>query len=195
MAFEFSSLSNGELEHIYALPTGVHSRLNLVINEHGEIAGTDGSSNSLTSEHDRLILKLLRSQAQAVVVGANSVRTEGWHIPANGELIVISHGTLAELPPCPQPDRVRVLAYQDAIDACAEYSSWILEGGKIVATHMLADSLIDELCLTLHCEPSSTEEAALPTWISDATPDEFTLVSSITDGAILFTIWRRGNST
>ena len=194
MALEFSSLTNGELEHIYALPSGVHSRLNLVINEHGEIAGTDGSSNSLTSEHDRLILKLLRSQAQAVVVGANSVRTEGWHIPADGELIVISHGTLGELPPCPHPDRVRVLAYNDAIDACAEYSSWILEGGKSVATHMLADGLIDELCLTLHCKPRSIEDATLPTWLSDATPDEFRLVNSIADGPMLFTIWRRGNS-
>ena len=57
-------------------------RLNLVASVSGSAAGTDGTSESLTSRADRRILGVIRELADVVLVGANSVRAEGYRCPA-----------------------------------------------------------------------------------------------------------------
>ena len=113
-------------------------RLNLVGSVSGSATGPDGTSESLTSATDRLILKTIRSLSDVVVVGAATVRVEGYFVPRAGALAVVSRsgdmsqhrlkgtgngGTLIVLCPASAVERaretmrtpgVRVIAVPDA---------------------------------------------------------------------------------
>jgi riboflavin biosynthesis pyrimidine reductase len=65
-------------------------RLNLIGSVSGSATGPDGTSETLTNPVDRAILGVIRSQADVVVVGAASVRAEGYFVPRNGALAVVS---------------------------------------------------------------------------------------------------------
>ncbi len=74
----------------YAPPSARWLRLNFVATVDGRVAGPDGTSESLTSRADRAILGIVRRAADAVLVGANSVRAEGYRIPAHATLAVVT---------------------------------------------------------------------------------------------------------
>jgi riboflavin biosynthesis pyrimidine reductase len=65
-------------------------RLNLIGSVSGSATGPDGTSETLTNPVDRAILAVIRGQADIVVVGAASVRAEGYFVPRNGALAVVS---------------------------------------------------------------------------------------------------------
>ncbi len=65
-------------------------RLNLVSTLDGRAAGPDGTSESLTSGADRMILGVIRELADVVVVGAESVRREGLGRPRRAALAIVS---------------------------------------------------------------------------------------------------------
>lgn len=65
-------------------------RLNLVSTLDGRAAGPDGTSESLTSRADRMILGVIRELADVVVVGAESVRREGLGRPRRAALAIVS---------------------------------------------------------------------------------------------------------
>jgi riboflavin biosynthesis pyrimidine reductase len=65
-------------------------RLNLVVSVSGSAAGSDGTSESLTSRTDRRILGVIRELSDAVLVGAQSVRAEGYQLPKRSKLVVVS---------------------------------------------------------------------------------------------------------
>ncbi|HEY5231549.1 MAG TPA: dihydrofolate reductase family protein [Galbitalea sp.] len=65
-------------------------RLNLIGSVSGSATGPDGTSETLTNPVDRAILGVIRSQADVVLVGAASIRAEGYFIPRNGALAVVS---------------------------------------------------------------------------------------------------------
>jgi riboflavin biosynthesis pyrimidine reductase len=65
-------------------------RLNLIGSVSGSATGPDGTSETLTNPMDRAILGVIRSQADVVLVGAASIRAEGYFIPRNGALAVVS---------------------------------------------------------------------------------------------------------
>ncbi len=65
-------------------------RLNLIGSVSGSATGSDGTSESLTNSADRMILKAIRSLADIVVVGATTVRREGYFIPRSGALAVVT---------------------------------------------------------------------------------------------------------
>ncbi len=67
-----------------------HLRLNLVSTLDGRAAGTDGTSESLTSRADRTILGVIRELSDIVLVGAESVRREGYLRPKRAALAVVT---------------------------------------------------------------------------------------------------------
>lgn len=80
-------------EHIaalYALPGPDWLRVNLIGSVSGSAAGVDGTSESLSNAVDRIILRTIRSLADVVVVGAASVRAEGYFVPRQGTLAIVS---------------------------------------------------------------------------------------------------------
>ena len=67
-------------------------RLNLVTSVSGSAAGSDGTSETLTSPVDRLILGVIRELSDVVLVGAQSVRAEGYVRPRRAPLAVVTGG-------------------------------------------------------------------------------------------------------
>ncbi len=74
----------------YALHSPTHLRLNLVSTLDGRAAGSDGTSESLTSRADRTILGVIRELSDVVLVGAESVRREGYLRPKRAALAVVT---------------------------------------------------------------------------------------------------------
>ncbi len=78
------------LAALYQPSRGGLVRLNLIGSVSGSATGPDGTSESLTNSADRMILKAIRSLADVVVVGATTVRREGYFIPRSGALAVVT---------------------------------------------------------------------------------------------------------
>ena len=105
----------------YALPGDAWLRLNLITALGGQITGPSGRSDDLADGIDRPLLKVLRASADVVLVGAASVRAEGYTIPRRAPLAVATttgdlagHRFPADLAPgrllvvCPEAARARV---------------------------------------------------------------------------------------
>jgi len=74
----------------YQPASGASVRLNLVTSLDGRAAGADGTSGSLTTRTDRKILGVIRESADAVLVGASTVRAESLGRPRRTPLVVLS---------------------------------------------------------------------------------------------------------
>lgn len=74
----------------YALPSDDWVRLNLVASVTGSAVGDDGTSETLTNATDRRILGVIRSSADVVLVGAASVRAEGYQVPRHARLAIVT---------------------------------------------------------------------------------------------------------
>ncbi len=74
----------------YAPHDPEHLRLNLVATLDGRAAGSDGTSESLASRTDRMILGVIRQLADVVLVGAESVRREGYVRPRRAALAIVT---------------------------------------------------------------------------------------------------------
>ncbi|PPI07522.1 dihydrofolate reductase family protein [Rathayibacter sp. AY1B8] len=68
----------------------VRVRLNMIASVTGSSTGSDGTSETLTNRVDRTILGVVREQADVVLVGAASVRAEGYRVPRRVPLAVVS---------------------------------------------------------------------------------------------------------
>lgn len=98
----------------YTRGDAAYVRLNMITSLTGSAAGSDGTSDTLTSRIDRTILQVIRRDADVVVVGAASVRAEGFTVPRGSRLAVVtSSGDLAghrlTLPPGAEVDRVMIV--------------------------------------------------------------------------------------
>jgi len=82
--------SRERLLELYSPPERAWVRLNLVASISGSAAGTDGTSETLTSPSDRRILGVIRELSDVVVVGAASVRAEGYRVPQRSRLAVVT---------------------------------------------------------------------------------------------------------
>ncbi len=67
-----------------------HVRLTLVSTLDGRAAGGDGTSESLTSSIDRMVLGVIRQHADVVLVGAETVRREGLRRPRRAALAIVT---------------------------------------------------------------------------------------------------------
>ena len=103
----------------YRPPSADWVRLNLVLSLSGSAVGSDGTSNSLTSRTDRHILGVIRELSDAIVVGAQTVRAEGYQLPKRTRLaIVTSSGDFAgHRLDADESHRVTVVCPPDAVDA------------------------------------------------------------------------------
>lgn len=79
----------------YAVAEPSLVRLNMITTITGATAGADGTSESITSRTDRFVLGAIRRASDVVVVGAETVRIEGYLLPRTARLaIVTSSGNL-----------------------------------------------------------------------------------------------------
>lgn len=106
----------------YALEAEKFVRLNLITTITGATSGDDGTSESITSRTDRYILGAIRRASDVVVVGAETVRIEGYLLPKTARLAVVtSTGDLGagKLSTAGREDRppALVLCPQDRADA------------------------------------------------------------------------------
>jgi riboflavin biosynthesis pyrimidine reductase len=107
------------LEQLYRVPGGPWLRINLVASVNGSVVGADGTSSGLTSRTDRKILGAIRRLADVVLVGASSVRAEGYLLPRTAPLAVVTgSGDLTghRIPADVERGRLIVICPQTAVD-------------------------------------------------------------------------------
>jgi riboflavin biosynthesis pyrimidine reductase len=78
------------LSGLYRPPRADWLRLNLIASVSGSATGSDGTSETLTNAADRKLLGVIRSLADVVLVGAASVRAEGYFVPRRAALAVVT---------------------------------------------------------------------------------------------------------
>jgi riboflavin biosynthesis pyrimidine reductase len=107
-------------------------RLNLVTSVTGSAAGSDGTSESLTSPADRRILGVIRELSDLVLVGASSLRAEGYLMPRRTRLgVLTATGDLTGHRVDELEDRARVVVICPASSADRVHET--LGGAEIIA--------------------------------------------------------------
>ena len=174
-----AELSDEELARAYAPAREPWLRANFVSTADGAAQGADGVSKSINNAADKRVFDALRANADCLVVGAGTLRAEGYDVPRL-PLVVVSRS--AVLPPtlrgAPRgrvlmatvasseglaqarellgEDNVLVLG-EDEIDlralksALAErgWQDQLCEGGPSLFADLLAAGVVDELCWTV----------------------------------------------
>jgi riboflavin biosynthesis pyrimidine reductase len=167
-----------DLEALYRPPTLPWLRVNMVSTLDGAANGESGKSGSINNEADKRVFHALRAQADAIVVGAGTARTERYRVAAV-PLVIVSHrglvpeqlqdappGTvllvtcadslgLAECRETLGPDQV-IVAGESQVDLAAMkaelvergFRDLLSEGGPHLLRDLLAADVADELCLT-----------------------------------------------
>jgi riboflavin biosynthesis pyrimidine reductase len=72
------TLDEAALADVYAAPTGSWLRANFVSTLDGAATGANGRSGSINTEADGVVFRLLRRLSDVLVVGAGTIRTEGY---------------------------------------------------------------------------------------------------------------------
>jgi len=81
----------------YAVEAQSFVRLNMITTITGATSGEDSTSETITSRTDRYVLGAIRRAADVVLVGAETVRAEGYLLPKTARLaIVTASGDLGE---------------------------------------------------------------------------------------------------
>ena len=174
-----ADLSDDELTRLYAPPSGPWLRVNFVSTVDGAAQGSDGLSKGINNDADKRVFDALRRWADCLVVGAGTLRAEGYDIPRL-PLVVVSRS--GDLPPTLRDaprgrvlmatvasadgladvrehlgaDNVLVLGV-DEIDLVALKQEladrgWVeqlCEGGPSLFADLLAAGVVDELCWTV----------------------------------------------
>ena len=79
-----------KLARWYSPPQQTFVRANLVSSPSGRLVGSSGDSRSLSNPIDRQLVRILRSQADAVIVGGHTVRAEPVPVPPHAPLVILS---------------------------------------------------------------------------------------------------------
>jgi len=111
--------SRDRLLELYAPPSSSWTRLNFIATVSGSAAGTDGTSETLTNPADRRLLGVIRELADVVLVGAQSVRAEGFQLPRRCRLAVVTaSGDLTghRIANSVEPGRLLVLSPASALE-------------------------------------------------------------------------------
>jgi riboflavin biosynthesis pyrimidine reductase len=82
-----------DLDELYRPPRLPWLRVNMVATLDGAATGDSGRSGSINNEVDKTVFHALRAQADAIVVGAGTARTERYRV-ASVPLVVVSHRSL-----------------------------------------------------------------------------------------------------
>lgn len=115
--------SRERLAALYTADDSRWLRLNLITSVNGSAAGSDGTSESLTNRADRALLGVIRNQSDVVLVGAASVRAEGYRVPRRARLAILTasgelsgHRLSAEI----EPGRLLVVCPESAAGRARE---------------------------------------------------------------------------
>ncbi len=172
-------LSDDELTRAYAPGGEPWLRVNFVSTADGAAQGSDGVSKSINNDADKRVFDALRANADCLVVGAGTLRAEGYAVPKL-PLVVVSRS--ADLPPTLRDaprgrilmatvasadglaevreqlgdDNVLVLG-DDEVDlvelkrqlAGRGWADQLCEGGPSLFADLLAAGVVDELCWTI----------------------------------------------
>ena len=180
----------------------------------------DGRSGPMSSDADRLVLATLRSAAGLVLVGAGTVRAEGYRAPSDPRVriaVVTRRGDLdwdSELfgsgaAVVVTGDGVDVPAHVDVVrshgaepdlglavdaldDLVADAGFVHVEGGAALNGVLVGSGLVDAVNLTLAPLLAGGDERRIVTGAPAATIG-LSLVHILTDGDHLFTRWERPN--
>ena len=79
-----------DLEALYRPPSLPWLRVNMVSTLDGAANGDSGKSGSINNDADKRVFRALREQADAIIVGAGTARTERYRVAAV-PLVVVSH--------------------------------------------------------------------------------------------------------
>lgn len=156
-----------ELEEWYAVPPdragGTWVRGSFITTLDGRATGADGVSGSLNegSEGDHAVFDHLRSWAEVVVVGAGTVRAEGYEpLPGTAMAVVTRSGELPHTlrEPVAGAGEVVLLGGHGRevtpaqVLAALHQRGWhriVVEGGPELFSGWLQEGLVDELCVTV----------------------------------------------
>ena len=174
-----ADLDDGALSALYDPPHTPWLRVNFVSTLDGAAQGSDGLSKSINDPADKRVFDALRRRADCLVVGAGTLRAEGYQVPRLPLVVVSRRGevpeqlrqappgriTLATVSSAPSLDRARELLGDDnvlvlgdsevdlvALRAGLAERGWndiLSEGGPALFAAMLSAGVVDELCLTL----------------------------------------------
>jgi riboflavin biosynthesis pyrimidine reductase len=174
-----ADLSDDDLARAYEPLGQPWLRVNFVSTADGAAQGSDGLSKSINNAADKRVFDALRTRADCLVVGAGTLRAEGYDVPRL-PLVVVSRS--ADLPPTLRDaPRGRVLMATvgsagglagaredlgeenvlvlgvDEVDlvelkrrlADRGWVDQLCEGGPSLFTDLLAAGVVDELCWTI----------------------------------------------
>ena len=79
-----------QLNTLYTMSMAPSVRVNMIVRPNGSTTGSDGTSGSLSSGSDRALLRIIRSMADAVIIGAETLRRERIPLPHTIPLVVLS---------------------------------------------------------------------------------------------------------
>lgn len=173
------ALTDAELARLYTPPRTPWLRANMVSTVDGAATGETGKTGAINNAADKRVFDLLRSQADAIVVGAGTARTEGYG-PTDRPIVVVSHrggvpprlveapaGTvlLATCGAAEGLDTARDALGSDNVLVCGDdrvdlrtlkrrlvergLVRQLTEGGPHLLRDLLAAGLVDELCGTV----------------------------------------------
>lgn len=187
---EISLLSDEQLRDLYSWPLERSFRLNMLVDSENSSVGSDGTSHSLTSQQDRRLLTIIRKDADVLVIGAASVRAEGWFLPPQGRLAVLSQSGNIPWESCPDSSRVSIFPSVSAlVHSLKDHEVRILCEGGIKTASALSQTIgFDELALT---RKNTNENEHIPEFISNSA--DFALISLLRDNShnMTFQFWRR----
>jgi len=174
-----ADLSDDALSRAYAPMSEPWLRVNFVSTVDGAAQGPDGRSKSINNAADKRVFDALRARADCLVVGAGTLRAEGYDVPRL-PLVVVSRS--ADVPPTLRgAPRGRILmatvASADGLDASREalgaenvlvlgddeidlvelkatlagrgWTEQLCEGGPSLFADLLTAGVVDELCWTV----------------------------------------------
>ena len=178
-----SLASRDRLLELYRPPATTWLRLNLITSVSGSAGGSDGTSETLTNPADRRLLGVIRELSDVVLIGAESLRREGYLLPSRSRLAVVTGsgdlsghrlspeietGRMLVVCPASAVGAVRAslgeraveivvvadvagrLRITDIVDALHQrgHVAIVCEGGPRLAAQLVAEDLVDEVCLS-----------------------------------------------
>jgi riboflavin biosynthesis pyrimidine reductase len=169
---------DSELRALYRPPSLPWLRVNMVSTLDGAANGASGKSGSINNDADKQVFHALRAQADAIVVGAGTARTERYRV-TDVPLVVVSHrGLVPEQLRDAEPGKVLLVTCADSlgldecrgtlgddqvivvgeshVDLAAMRAALVerglrdllCEGGPHLLRDLLDAEVVDELCLT-----------------------------------------------
>lgn len=89
-SFDTDAAARERLRELYGIPSTPWLRLNLIAGIDGGARGSDGTSTTLSNRADRAVLGAIRSLADVVLIGAETLRAEGYLLPRAARLAVLT---------------------------------------------------------------------------------------------------------